>query len=551
VRKTFLSTLALALLLFGGARLSAQELKPVAVLSVASYDTLKADLKFAGELADTPGLDAMADGMLQMVSRGTLTKKLDSTKPFGAVVFLDGQMPKGFGFLPISDLKGVLAVVSPAPPTENNGVLEIQAPNGQTIYAVQKGSWACISNEQEVLKNAPADPEKLLDGLDKKYAVAFRLSVQNIPADLRNNFAQLLRSLVEVGLVQNPGEDETTFEFRKKMVQGQLKQIDALVKEIDQLTFGWAIDPAAKSTFLDMSLTAVAGTDTARKLSGVANVKSDFLGFLLPDAAFNFNVCEKFEPADVAQFVAMIQTARQKANEAIDNDATIPNAEGKTEAKKVVAQLLDVAENTLKSGKFDGGAALSLAPNSLAFAAGGFIKDGATLDAALRELVKLAGNDPGFPSVKFDAETYKGIKVHSAAIPMMDDNAKKLFGDTMDAYLGIGDDSVYIAFGKGSLAMVKSIIDKPSAGSGAGNYFAQANVALTPILKFIDSTNPDPHLKMVAQVLEGTPGKDHVRLLEGVIANGVNLQIQFEEGVLKAIGAAIKEKHGMGAPRGG
>ncbi len=550
MRKTLLSTLALSLMLFSGARLSAQELKPVAILSVASYDTLKADLKLAGELAEQPGLDQMADGMLQMVTRGALTQKLDASKPFGAVLMLDGQMPKGFGFLPIKDLKGVLAAVQ-APATENNGVLEIQAPNGQTIYAVQKGSWACLSNEKEVLSAAPADPDKLLDGLDKKYAVAIRLNVQNIPADLRSNFAQLLRSLVEVGLVQNPGEDETAFDFRKKMVQAQLKQIDTLVKEIDQLTFGWAIDPTAKSTSLDMSLTAVAGSDTARKLSGVAAVKSDFLGFLLPDSAFNFNVCEKFDPSDVAQFVAMIQTARQKADQAINNDPSIPNADGKAEAKKVVAQLLDVAENTLKAGKFDGGAALSLAPNSLAFAAGGFIKDGATLDSAVRQLVKLAGNDPGFPSVKFDAETYKDIKIHSAAIPMNDENAKKLFGDSMDAYLGIGADSVYIAFGKGSLAMVKSIIDKPSAGSAGGNYFAQANVALTPILKFIDSTSPDPHLKMVAQVLDNTPGKDHVRLVEGVIANGVSMQIQVEEGVLKAIGAAIKEKSGMNRPRGG
>jgi hypothetical protein len=550
VRKTLLSTLALSLMLFGGASLSAEDLKPVAILSVASYQTLKADLKFAGELADYPGLDQMADGGLQMVTRGALTKSLDATKPFGVVLMLDGQMPKGFGFLPISDLKGVLAATQ-APATENNGVLEIQAPTGQTIYAVQKGSWACVSTDKDILSSAPSDPDKLLDGLDKKYAVALRLNVQNVPADLRSNFAQLMRSMVEVGLVQNPGEDETGFEFRKKMVQSQLKQIDTLVKDVDQLTFGWAIDPTAKSTFLDMSFTAVAGSETAKKLTGVADAKSSFLGFLMPDSAFNFNVCEKFDPADVAQFVALVQTARKKAAEAIDNDASIPNKDGKDQAKEVVSKLLDVAENTLKSGKFDGGAALSLAPNSLAFSAGVFIKDGPTLDSAVRQLVKLAGNDPGFPSVKFDAETYKDIKIHSASIPMNDENAKKIFGDTMDAYLGIGPDSVYIAFGKGSLAMVKSIIDKPSAGSAGGNYFAQANVSLTPILKFIDSVHPDSVHQKVAQALEATPGKDHVRILEGVIANGVNVQIQLEEGVLKAIGTMIKEQSGMNRPRGG
>ena len=57
MRKTLLSTLALALMLAGG-RLAGQDLKPVAIVSIASYNTLKSDLKFAGEAAsaDVRGL---------------------------------------------------------------------------------------------------------------------------------------------------------------------------------------------------------------------------------------------------------------------------------------------------------------------------------------------------------------------------------------------------------------------------------------------------------------------------------------------------------------
>ena len=56
MRKTLLSSLLLALMLSGAAGLSAQD-KPVAVVSIASYDTLKTDLKFVGDLAGAPDLD--------------------------------------------------------------------------------------------------------------------------------------------------------------------------------------------------------------------------------------------------------------------------------------------------------------------------------------------------------------------------------------------------------------------------------------------------------------------------------------------------------------
>ena len=125
--------------------------------------------------------------------------------------------------------------------------------------------------------------------------------------------------------------------------------------------------------------------------------------------------------------------------------------------------------------------------------------------------------------------------MHSVAIPMNDDNAKKLFGDTLEAYLGIGDQSVYFALGKGSLPMLKSIIDK-AGPNAAANYPFQLNFALAPILQFINSTNPNPQVAMAAQLLAGTSGKDHIRITAAVITNGVNYRIQAEEGVLKAIG---------------
>lgn len=545
MRKTFLSLVAAALMLTGASRASAQD-KPVALISIASYQTLQNDLKFVGELAGMPDLDKTADGLIAVATKAQGIKGLDKTKPMGAAVFLEGETPRVLGFVPI-DLKANLANFPQIPVQENDGVMEVQGPGG-SICAVQKGAWAFISNDKGVLKNVPADPDKLLGDLSKNYALAVRFNVQNVPEDLRKNVGDIFRAGMEVGLQQKPGEDDISFEFRRKMAQAQLKQMEALFKDLDQFTIGWAIDPSAKTTHLDVSLSVIPTSTMAKQFADMANVKSDFGGFLLPDAAVTLNMCSKFDKADADQMVALVDGARKKANEGIDNDAGIPSDEDKKAVKEVVGQLLDVAKDTALAGKFDLGAALSLQPNSLTLAGGAFIKSGKDLESAIKNLVKLAAKehlvvegaaDPNSPSIKFDAETYKGVKMHAISVPMNDADGKKFFGDSLEAYLGIGEQSFYFALGKGSLTFLKSAIDKTGASS-QGNYPVQVNVALTPIMQFINSTNPNPGAAMAAQLLSTSPGKDHIRITASMITNGVNYRIQAEEGVLKAIGTAAK-----------
>ena len=52
------------------------------------------------------------------------------------------------------------------------------------------------------------------------------------------------------------------------MVQNQVKQVETLLNEIDQLTIGWNTDSQANNTYLETTLTAVAGTKTARFAPG-------------------------------------------------------------------------------------------------------------------------------------------------------------------------------------------------------------------------------------------------------------------------------------------
>ena len=121
-------------------------------------------------------------------------------------------------------------------------------------------------------------------------------------------------------------------------------------------------------------------------------------------------------------------------------------------------------------------------------------------------------------------------------------------------YLGIGEKSAYLAFGKDSLGLLKSILDKgPASDSVTPMPPVQLNVALSPIMQFASSMNPgDQSVQMISTLLASSQGKDHIRLTAHTIENGVLYRLAVEEGVLKIIGPLAMSGHGPAArrPRG-
>ena len=475
MRKTILSTLALAMLLAGASRLPAQELKPVAVASIASYDDLMSNLKLIGEMTGMPALSQGLEGGIAMATQGQGLKGLDKTKPIGVAVFLDpnAQMPKVLVFLGATDPKALFAALPMLQLQEKDGGWEAPSPQGP-ITIMAKNGWLFASNDADLAKTPPSDPLKLINGLEKKYVAAVQVNVQNVPESTRTALIEAFKSNMNAALRQKEGEDESAFEVRKKLAEGQVKALESLVKELNEFTIGLGVDDKARSAHLDIGITAIPDSELAKKIAGQAETKSDFTGFLLPDAAFSLNAVNAFTQADAAQSLAMLQGFRTKTLAQAENDPNLADENVRKVAKEVLNELFDVVENTIKAGKIDMGAAIVLAPNSVSGAAGGFVADGPALEKAIKKLVELGKADPNFPPVKFDIETHKGVRVHTITVPMMDEGGKKLFGDSLDVYLGIGDKSAYLAFGKGSLEVLKSIIDKPAA-SEDGNDAADAS----------------------------------------------------------------------------
>lgn len=547
MRKLLLSTLALGLMLTGAGRLKADDLKPIVVVSLPSYDSIKADVAFVGEIADMPELSKQFDMAASMINGGQGIKGLDKTKPIGVAVMYDGAQPSFVAFIGATDLKALLGSLPPQMPLQvadkGDGTFEITNPLSPqyVVTAEKRGNWALLTNDKELLKSVPADPTTLLGGLDKDYAAAVRINVQNIPEQSRTMFTSLMKLGMQSQMQQKPGEDDSDFQLRKSSTDAIEKQIEEAINDLDHFTLGFAIDTEAKSVHLDAAVTFVAGSKLAKTMAEKSNIKSDFAGFLLHDAAVNMNFAQKLTGSDKEQLNQMLKTARSKATAQIENDPNLSDEATQKAAKELAGQLFDIGEAAVKSGKMDGGAALVLESKKLTFAAGGYLPNGEEVEKTFKKFVELGQAEPNFPPVKFDVEKYKDVHFDMMSIPINDEQAKQVFGETLDVYLGVGEHSAYVALGKGSIDLLKKIIDKSAGAEGESLPPFQLNFALTPIFEFINAVQPaNPAATAIAQELAASGGKDHVKVYAKMIENGATYRFEAEEGVLRAVALAIK-----------
>jgi hypothetical protein len=555
VKRILLSLLAVALLAFPAKQLAAEEAgesKPVAVLSIASYDRLMTDLAFIGNLTGNPDLDKNIEGMIQLFTQGQGLAGLDRTRPLGVALTTDGLQFQPLIVLPVTDLKALLSALEGlvgAAQDAGDGVFELDVFN-QKIYVKEKATWAYLSTAPEPLANLPKDGAEIFGDLAKNYDIAGRLHVQNVPEVFRTMLIDQLRVGVESGLGRQPDETDESYETRKKMVEAQIDSLTTAINDLDQLTLGISLNQDAKTAQLELAFKALPGTETAKQLSRTKSTTSQFSGFLQPDAAASLSLSSELAKSDAEQYVAGLEAIRGQVLQHIEGEARLPDEAAKKLAKDMVGQVFDAVKATFESGKVDAGATLSVNDKKMALVVGAYVADTKSLDDALLKFAKLAENEPKFPPITFNAAEHAGVKFHTTAIDIpADHKIHKVVGDKLDVAVGIGEKTVYLALGNDSLELAKKLIDASASETGKQLPPFQLNVSLEQIFKFAGALqdNPESSLKTMSEDLAKTPGKDHVRLEYVPQENGGTIRLTAEEGVLQLLGTALKDAQASGA----
>jgi len=551
MRKSVLLTLAALAPLVASAtgmihKAQAQELKPVAVVAIASVEEMLADI---GYITTTAGMEDA--GKTARLFGSALTAGIDKKRPAGMYVIpKDGDF-HAIAFIPVSNLKQLLEIHKEyvgEPRDAGDGILEIGM--DRTAFVKEQGGWAFIAESSEHLTGLPKDPAALLGDLAKKYNIAGKVLVQNVPQELRQTAIDEIKIGLERALENQPGNVDR--EALAKTSRDAMKQIEQVFNEADELTVGFAIDAAGKKTYLDVNVTAKEGTELAKQMALNAEAKSDFAGVLLPEAAVTLNMTAKLSEADIGQMTSAFATLKSQLTTQIDDDPNL-SAEQRTVAKDVLGKLLEVFEQTARAGKLDAGAALVLEPKSLNFVMGGFVADGPAFEKSLKQAFELAKNEPNVPKVQFGAGKIGNVTLHKTSIPVpaTEAEAREILGEKLDVILGIGPQSVYVTAGKSAETLLKKVIEQSAASAGKSVPPVQLNVALLPILKFSASMDPNnPILPALVASLEKS-GNDRLIITSQGSSRGSQMRIEIQEGIIKMGGEAAKQFTGGRPPGAG
>ncbi len=517
--------------------------KPALVVSIASTDTLLGDINYLTKAAGAPELG----GFINLMA-GQYIGGLDTTKPSGIYINIVGNAPVGVAFVAVSDFDQVVTKIE-------DSVGELEDVGGgvrklslqRDIFIKSQGGWAFISDSTANLKGLPEDPTKMLGGLNEQYNIGIRVGMQSIPQELRQMaLSEIKKGFEQAMASQAAGEDEQ--ELQENLGRQSIESLERFMAEADEVTVGWGVDQADGKTYLDFSVTALDGSKLAKQVATSTSAKSDFSGFLLPNAAATLHVTSLVTGQDKTQALEMLKVLRTSAAEEIDKDDDIPNEQVRKLAKEFVESMVDILAATLETGRVNGGAAVLLDSDAVQFVAGGYVADGRAVEAELKKLVKLAKEaDAGaeLDNITFNAAKHNDVDLHTFTVPIPEDerDARRVLGDRLNVVVGTGKTAAYVAFGKDCTELLKKVIDDSAAAETSGPPIA-LTVSLGNILQFASTFQTEPIVAAMASALQEADGKDKISITGEAIDRGIRYRVEVGEAVLSLIGKVAQMQSG-------
>jgi len=517
--------------------------KPVAIVSVAPIREHLNDLTYVTRIA---GMEDQGELLRLILS--TSISGLDKDRPIGLYFMPGDEELSGVLFVPVApggmrtilkmhrdrfgEPKDVGGGIQQVGVSESTYIKEVTGPN--------QLSWVFAAANKELLANLPADPVRLLGDLPNTYNVAGKIMVPNIPEKLRRTVVDELKFAIERYFESSAGR-RTAIDREQAIADAsaQVGIVEKLLNESDELLIGIAIDEAAKRIIQDVRFSAKEGTALARTVAMQSDLKTNFPGFMLPEAALSLSIAGKASPEDIAQATATLQAIRGHLAKHVDDSPDIPG--DKREAiKSLLAPLFDVLSKTVATGRIDGGLSVVLLPKSLSFVAGGSCADGPAVESILKSLAEIGRDIPNFPKLQFNTASIGDMKLHRLTAPISPSSpARDVLGDTLELVIAIAPQSVVVAGGPDAEGLLRKVLDHPAQEREQAVLPLQVNIAVLPIVKYFKSFDDNPNVNKLIVALEQS-GNDRITATNRTDTRSSTTRIEIQEGAIKAIGAAAK-----------
>lgn len=522
-----------------GTAVAANAAEPVIVAKLGSINQLMQDVNYIATAMD----QAQLGGMFSMMA-ATFTQGIDPAKPIGILVPLVDGMPQPVVMLPTSDIKGVLqrleAQTGPADELDD-GTLVI-AVGANTIYMKQQGDWAVGAGAREHLSAAPLDPTAMLEELGDGYLMAAMVKPQLVSADVRKMLVDQINQGFEQAM---QAQAEATAQARE-MAESSLQQMQTMINETESMKFGVKIDQTAKQIVVDMTFIGEDGSSLAKLYNGQETIPSQFASVIREDAIAYVHSASSIGPQAVEQAQNSMKSLLKSVEDMIAEQDI--GYEVQSEVSAYLERIGDLVVESIAEGRVDFGAAVFETDGGAGFVAGAFVADGSKVAKMLKEIAEKVEYVDGAPTFKFDVETYEGVSLHQvmADIPASMQEARDVFGDSLELHVGTGEKAIYIAIGDDAENLLKKLIEQGANDEPGDRPIGQARVHLLPVLEFLQGLNENESISTMVDALSRSTDPGIVSVHASNIENGQTIQATLSEGTLKALLGAVMASQELG-----
>ncbi|MEL6108749.1 MAG: hypothetical protein AAFU85_22305, partial [Planctomycetota bacterium] len=505
--------------------------QPPVVLTVASLNKLMQDTNYITGVAGQPQFGGMFAMMV-----GGFAAGIDMDRPIGMVLPLVNGVPQPIVLVPTSDIKSILkryeAQTGPVDELDD-GTLVISV-NQNTVYIKQRGNTAIAAQDASVIDLIPADPAGLFAGMGNAYDIAVRVKIQEVPAEIRGMLMDQMRQGFDQAMAAQPNGDQT-----RAMAENSIAQLEQLIQDSDEMKFGINIDQSSKNIAMDFSFTAVGGSKMAAMYGSQQSIPSQFASVIRDDAAAYFHGASSVGQEMIDQSKDSVENAITMVQGALANEGALTDDQ-LAKIDLYVSRVADIFMDSISEGKSDAGGLLLANKDKLQFVFGMFVADGGKVADLAKDLAKEVPDVDGAPRFKFDIGTYEGVTMHviEADVPASADEARQVFGEKLQIYIGTAPKAVYMCLGRDSSDLLKQFIKSGGGDTATDRPLAQFKLKLLPIMEFAQSVEANDGIAAMINALSSSQDKGDITVISDSIPNGSDMKMTIGEGLIKAIAAA-------------
>jgi hypothetical protein len=539
-----LGFLLASMICVGAGTVSAQETTdplpsdpPVMVLSAASFERLLAGLDLAFDSAGRPEMSDTVGGML---GRANDLKGLNRDRPVGLMIFLNGLVPDPVGFVPVTQIDDLIKTVElgPVKPTKISDTrYEIAGPRGK-LYIELAGNYAFAAASETALERQFPDPTRLTAKLANSYDIAFSVNLRSIPKSSRQLFLGVIRSRADADLQRRDNEPEGAYDVRRAAGENNLRFVEELVTQGDELTFGWTVAAANRQGVFEIALQGTPGSELAASLSELAGKRSHFAGSLANGSPLTFNVSWNLDKSGRKTLVKMLEGIQKQMG--LDLARTQP--EIATTSKTPLEDLFRVFTQTATAGHVDGLVQVVGDPSTQFALVGGFkLADATAFSSALAQMVTQVEKNPGLAAAQLNSAVHRGTALHRFEGKSIPDEEVSRYGGRPSVYVGSGEGVLWFSVGADNgLPALKRLMDDTAKPVPAGVTTAPLTFVANfgQLMDFLAVTergrkNASTAINIFKQ------GNDALRVEVRPVENGARLRAEFNEAFLKLAATGI------------